>query len=369
MFPGIPKVILLFLIQFTINIAAVSSRQISVVAHMVNSPEAIRWALDQGANGIEIDLNFSGETPSHYQHGTPCDCTCLLGASTTTSICNRDNVCKVSTSATVMTSFLGNSSENISSRLALIYVDSKISDMSSGNYIAAGANVVRLFNQNVMEKGFQGQILIGCPEIKHSDYLRGALQEAKKSKYAARYFYTIDGETGSAKEVWDTLSKLDTKNIAYSTGISVCTPRTFQSAIEFSLDKKAYAGVGIWTIDLESSMKDYIETGVDFILTNRPKIAAGVIGLSNIPSPGKALSFSFYWKCDCNYSGKGIFGGGGCKISKIAPPNYACKCSYKGAWTCGGVTVNCRNSSSQHCKLPNASKDACKLGGGDCDGY
>jgi hypothetical protein len=267
-----------------------------------------------------------------------------------------------------MTSFLGNSSENISSRLALIYVDSKISDMSSRNYIAAGANVVRLFNQNVMEKGFQGQILIGCPEIEHSDYLRGALQEAKKSKYADRYFYTIDGETGSAEEVWDTLSELDTKNIAYSTGISVCSPRTFQSAIEFSLDKKAYAGVGIWTIDLESSMKDYIETGVDFILTNRPKIAAGVVGLSNIPSPGKALSFSFYWKCDCNYRGKGIFGGG-CKISKIAPPNYACKCSYKGAWTCGGVTVNCRNSSSQHCKLPNASKDACKLGGGDCDGY
>jgi hypothetical protein len=171
MFPGIPKVILLFLIQFTINIAAVSSRQISVVAHMVNSPEAIRWALDQGANGIEFDLNFSGETPSHFQHGTPwslCDCTCLLGASTTTSICNRDNVCSVSTSATMMTTFLGSSSENFSSRLALIYVDSKISDMSSRNYIAAGANVVRLFNQNVMEKGFQGQILIGCPEIKHS---------------------------------------------------------------------------------------------------------------------------------------------------------------------------------------------------------
>lgn len=365
MISGIPAVILLC-IQLTINMA--NAHQISVVAHMVNSPDTIRWALNQGANGIEFDLKFNGATPSQFQHGTPCDCTCLFEASGEHNICKKDNVCKGSTSVEVMTNFLG-SSEVTSSRLALIYVDSKVDDMSNGNYAAAGANVVRLFNQKVLEKGYRGQILIGCPEIKHYMYLYGALQEAKRSNYADRYFYTIDGEGSNAQGVWNALSKLGTKNIAYSTGISVCSPGTYHSAIEYSLDRKAYADVGIWTIDLESSMKNYIETGVGFILTNRPKIAADLIGRNNMPSPGKALSFSFYWKCDCNYSGKGLFGGGGCRISKTAPPNNACKCSYKGAWTCGGLTVKCKDASSSLCKSPNNSKEACQLGGGDCKGY
>jgi hypothetical protein len=48
-----------------------------VFAHMVNHKSLVDWALGQGANGVEIDLTFSGGNPTEFRHGAPCDCTCL----------------------------------------------------------------------------------------------------------------------------------------------------------------------------------------------------------------------------------------------------------------------------------------------------
>lgn len=269
-----------------------ASRPVSIIAHMVNTPNSIRWALDQGANSIEIDLKFDGTRPSKFHHGFPCDCSCLLDFSTF-----RHNGCKVlgedcsaSTSVAEMIKFLS-SDEIISSRLAVIYVDAKL-DNSVGNYAEAGANVVRLFNEKVLARGFRGQILLGCLTISRVDYLRGALQEASKSKYADRYFYTIDNEGRRANQVLKLSLELETNNIVYDTGISACfhmLPSAFDDAIQYSLDTEAYAAVGVWTVDRKSTMAHYLEAGVDFILTNRPKVAVELIGLDNIPLPGAAF--------------------------------------------------------------------------------
>lgn len=66
---------------------------------------------------------------------------------------------------------------------------------------------------------------------------------------------------------------------------------------------------------------------------------------------------------DCDYHP------GGCSISKAAPPGTACKCVYKGAWTCGGDVVRCGNPKSPLCAAPSKGPAACVLGGGDCGGY
>ena len=73
-------------------------------------------------------------------------------------------------------------------------------------------------------------------------------------------------------------------------------------------------------------------------------------------------------KCDCNYVSRGLKPSG-CKLSRASPPNTACKCSYKGAWTCGGSIVPCRNWTSQSCKSPSLDLASCREGGGDCKGY
>ncbi|KAI9555133.1 hypothetical protein GHT06_017648 [Daphnia sinensis] len=270
-----------------------ASRPITVIAHMVNTPNSIRWALDEGANGIEIDLKFEGNNPSQFHHGFPCDCSCFLHLFT-----NEDNGCAVlgegcsaSTSVTEMTDFLG-SSEIVSSPLALIYIDAKL-DNSVPNYAEAGANVVRLFNDKVLARGFRGQILLGCLTISRADYLRGALREASNSKYADRYFYTIDNEGIKAKRVLRSSLQLKTSNIVYDTGITACfhiLPAAYDNAIQYSLDMGMYAAVGVWTVDRESTMTHYLEAGVDFILTNRPNVAANLVNQDYIiASPGQAM--------------------------------------------------------------------------------
>ena len=47
----------------------------------------------------------------------------------------------------------------------------------------------------------------------------------------------------------------------------------------------------------------------------------------------------------------------------------ACKCTYRGLWTCRGSVFPCKNTDSHYCKHPDTSIHACIQGGGDCDGY
>jgi len=69
------------------------------------------------------------------------------------------------------------------------------------------------------------------------------------------------------------------------------------------------------------------------------------------------------YECDCDYHP------GGCSISKVAPPNTACRCVYKGAWTCGGNIVPCADPNSAACKSPSTDKASCQQGQGDCGAY
>lgn len=368
--------VLVFIFFFCgLNYVVIASPQITVIAHMTNTPNAIRWALEQGANGIEMDLKFDGTRPARFHHGVHCDCSCLLQFLSIQDHGCRSigDGCSGSTSVTDMIDFLG-SSEIVSSRLALIYIDAKL-EKSMRNYAEAGRNVVQLINENVFSRGYRGQILLGCSTVSQTDYLRGAIEKVSNSNYADRYFYTIDSEGDNAEKVWDHSLQLGTNNVVYTTGITSCLPKTFYNAIQFSFETKAYVSVGIWTIDQKSSIQSYLNAGVNFILTNRPKAAVEVIGRDNIPLPGLAIkpatSSTFasplFFECDCSYFYR--FLGGGCAITKVAPPNHACKCSYKGVWTCGGQTTECSDTNDRLCRLPDISKEACFLGGGDCNGY
>ncbi len=72
--------------------------------------------------------------------------------------------------------------------------------------------------------------------------------------------------------------------------------------------------------------------------------------------------------CDCSYKSKAWYGGGGCIITKAAPKDRACMCSYA-AWSCSGKVIRCKYEASRHCNQPDTSKKSCELGRGDCGGY
>ncbi|CAF1254339.1 unnamed protein product [Adineta steineri] len=117
-------------------------------------------------------------------------------------------------------------------------------------------------------------------------------------------------------------------------------------------------------------MKDYINRGVQGIITNRIALAKRVavsmgVTMANVSTPIPTSKFSTppVDKCDCDYHK------GGCTISWPAPSKKACKCRYKDLmWTCEGSLVDCHVSLPK-CLNPDASKEACQLGQGDCDGY
>lgn len=68
-------------------------------------------------------------------------------------------------------------------------------------------------------------------------------------------------------------------------------------------------------------------------------------------------------RCDCNYHS------GGCKISKPSIAHTACKCIYRGAWTCGGTITRCKDPTSAKCINPDSTKESCNQGNGDCGAY
>ena len=67
-------------------VLATATTPFYAIAHMCNQIDAVNWAMKEGANAVEIDLNFKSWK---FEHGAPCDCTCL-----TEVFFGKHSVCK-----------------------------------------------------------------------------------------------------------------------------------------------------------------------------------------------------------------------------------------------------------------------------------
>lgn len=342
-----------------------------LIAHMANSRLAIDWAVANGANGIENDLHFNdnGEV-TFFEHGSPCDCTCAP-ASLNDHICKQvlDYQCKGAAAKDGGASHLQHIARFES--IALLFIDSKVDANWGSRLSRAGKNVVDFMDQHLFGNGYKGKVVIGSGKINTYDYIQAAVIAANSSPNRERYFFTFDQEADDFRGVTAMLSRL-TNNRVYGTGISSCAATTYYAGIKSAVDGKNNRETGliyIWTIDKESSMENYINRGVQGIMTNRVELAKRKIDSMGLrlakPSdtiPISTTSISSPDKCDCDYHK------GGCTISWPAPSGKACKCKYKLFWTCSGSLVPC-DSNHAKCKNPDESKEACQLGRGDCDGY
>ena len=100
---------------------------------MANTMHAVDWAIQEGANAVEFDLEFSANGHlRRFYHGIPCDCTCMCPwifsflCSNSRFICSalkRDVSipCNAEASVTTLLPHAATKSE-----IALIYIDSKI---------------------------------------------------------------------------------------------------------------------------------------------------------------------------------------------------------------------------------------------------
>ena len=79
----------------------------------------------------------------------------------------------------------------------------------------------------------------------------------------------------------------------FSTGISTLIPCDFKNQMAlagWNTDEGSLSSAGIWTLDKEQSMRDYLYLGTRSIMSNCAPIALGVMRGQNLPfaSPGNA---------------------------------------------------------------------------------
>lgn len=338
-----------------------------IISHMANSRASLDWSVREGANAIEVDIQFDKHgNPYEFEHRGVCDCRCTVS----------NHICQVLRKKCSGRDAKNNAAEHLRhlarlSGVALVIMDGKVDAKWGGRLRTAGQRIVDLLERNLFAHGYRGKVVISAGKINCFDYVYSAALAAGRTGNSHRYYFSFDQESNNYKDVAAMLSRFTQRRV-FGTGITSCMPGNYETGI-----RQAVRGVGsgqvgmsyIWTLDKESSMRSYIDMGVHGIITNRPRLLRNLaqsmglrlatpqndipVARSFVPSPHK---------CDCDYHK------GGCTISFPPPQGRACRCKYKGAWTCGGSVVNC-NKSSNTCRNPDASRDACRLGGGDCGGY
>ena len=365
---------ILWNIVISTYIVSVSTSQqgFYAIAHMVNTKEAITWAIQGGANALEMDLQFDTRfgSPLEFYHGTPCDCTCykFVPFLSSDNLCQQHNrPCKSKTKFSDMLQHLLKFPS-----IALVYIDSKSQDLSTNVQKTAGKKVIEALEKNLFKKGYQGKVLIGSGRDK--PYLIAASKHATASTFNSQIYFTLDWSNEGTIDALNFLTNLSSGNIIYSNGHSVCYPLTYHRAIRTAAVNKlngVISSVFIWTVDSKISFATYYSEGARGILTNKIKSLVSWAKSKNIrfavPGDDSLKSATSRTvinpKCDCDYSK------GGCVISKEAPPNTACRCTYHPLYRCSGDVIMCKDRKSWHCKRPGKTIQDCVEGGGNCDGH
>lgn len=354
-----------------------------VTAHMTNTIGAVKWALGEGANALEMDLRFHDDgAPDEFRHGGVCDCSCNGPANDEGHVCRAlragvINSCEASAKALDMMAELVRQS----GRLALVLIDSKVDGgMPLSQQTASGTRVIDMLNDSLFAPGYRGKVVVSAANAQAYGYLLAAARRATTSPYRDRIFFALDQMGKSREDAANSLSiltQMPTRNRAFGTGITSCAFGNYEPAIsqgDLNEDNNSSALTYLWTIDSESSMRSYLErTRPRAIITNRPALLKTValsrglqlatpdslhteVSNDNIVGPVKR-------DCRCDYHK------GGCSIAEPAPPGQACKCRYVFLWTCRGDLTSCTSPGSEKCSQPDSSKESCDQGGGDCGGY
>jgi hypothetical protein len=199
-----------------------------LIVHMTNTPATVQWAVDQGANGLEMDLQFdSAGSPTVFQHGgSVTDCVCAFAY----GICpHYDGDPKTRSTPA------GQHLDNIATKpsIALVVIDSKINGSDpTAKQTAAGKAVVKLLEDHLFGNSFSGQAIVSVASTSAAAYLSSVSTAAAASTYKNRIHFTFDQEGSDVAKSLNTLKALSNSNRVYGTGISACSPTQYYQAIE-----------------------------------------------------------------------------------------------------------------------------------------
>jgi glycerophosphoryl diester phosphodiesterase len=255
-------------------------RPFYIVAHMTNTLTAVDWAIEQGANAIELDLHFNENGYTEYfKHGGGLVCDCFCSFLSKDHVCSVLDGCDASQNVTQMLNYLATKP-----KLALIIIDTKISGASPETVQSqSGKNIVKLLDTELFGKGYQGKVIISAAFTDALVYISEAAKQAKLTYFGYNIYFTFDQQGNNAVNaacVIKTLTSIGSKNIVFGAGLTSCVPVTFNDAIltgTRNRDAKTISLVYVWSIDWKVLMRNYIDKGVDAIVTNNPKFLFEVV--------------------------------------------------------------------------------------------
>jgi len=256
-----------------------------VITHMSNTPEAAAWAIGQGANALEMDLNFRGEVPDRFYHGGLCDCYCAPGGH---SVCNPLKVssasgkaCEAVSPALAMAAFLRQQKD-----LALIVLDDKVAGMDPAVQEKAGRKVVAFLDAHVFGGDFKGKVLIGAAKAESLPFLKAAARASETSPNGASLIFALDQAGRDVQATAGALGQLAPSPVAFAMGASACAPVDFSDTIREASGNELFGNQALlytWTLDSPISMGKSIDAGANGMITNYPSRLLKVVKHNGIP--------------------------------------------------------------------------------------
>ena len=366
-----------------------------IIAHGTNTINAVNWAIGEGANAVELDLDFtaSGQI-NQFQHGPFCDCICRCPFPFTRRCLQNPTFscyplrqefslpCLAVTAAETLLPYVASRSE-----IALVYIDAKLED--GDDIDVAGNRVIQALEQLLFGNGYAGDVIVGAYNFDYLEYLRSAAIRGRlTSPYGQRIYFAF--ENGFRTPFAESVSSLQTiipiegfpvPPVIYGHGISSCIPVDLnQTDLQLAAINKASGAISMaytWTVDCKLCIENDLDY-VNGIITNYPsrvleiiqktgrRLATTADRLPGIRTTELVLDPAPY-RCECDFNQSG------CIIRSPAPAGLACKCERGEASSnipeCTGKFVMCFDSESPKCAMPDISLESCAQGGGDCGGY
>ena len=217
---------------------------------MANTLDEVDAAIKEGANAIECDVFFNGNSEAlKMYHGSPCD---------------FGRACKKETS---IDSFLDGVAKK---DLAMVFFDLKLDNCQDKIKGAKSFSTLLekyYFNQNAKQLP---PILVAIPNMKGENFIK---EFVKSNVYKTNKKFIAIGVDSSGHA--DVISLFKSNQIAtgwYTNGITTWVPnlkdREASDAVIKIQEKKSISKVGMWTYDRDHSINHMMHIGIDSILTN-----------------------------------------------------------------------------------------------------
>ena len=237
---------------------------------MVNGDSQVNLDWVNDANAIEADLAFNADgTPDKFYHGFPCDCfrNCFY---------QSDPISYLAT--------IRRKAQNTAQNFALFWIDLKLGSSGITDFFLSG----QIFAEVITKSGSlfpPGEevplnVLLGAEALDQKDFFQGFRQyiSSNRKELLPKFGYDFSDPSIDVDQILSTFEGIGIKeHIWIGDGITNCLPRSDNRLKQIVTKRDSHDGISLapfkvyaWTVDKKSTMRDFLQLGVDAIIVNYP---------------------------------------------------------------------------------------------------